>query len=112
MAAVQAGDLEAARGYYALDATLWYNVSGETLTVEQHFKKAETVHRGFRNLRYDDIRVRAFTGGYVQQHRVLGELADGSIIDISVCLVVEVTDGKICHRDEYLDGAAIARVQR
>jgi ketosteroid isomerase-like protein len=63
------------------------------------------------NLKYVDIRVTPFAGGYVQQHRVIGDLPNGDRLNIPACFVVQVREGKIAHRDEYIDSAALAPVQ-
>jgi hypothetical protein len=62
-------------------------------------------------IRYLDIRVNPFDGGFVQQHRVLGDLPNGATLDIAACFVVKVKDGKIAHREEYIDSAAQAPVR-
>ncbi len=111
MRAAEAGDLELVRTCYTDDATLWLNVTGKTLSIDEHIEIIRAMRGRVSNLRYLDIRVTPFVGGFVQQHRVLGDLPDGGTLDIDACFVVKVRDGKIAHRDEYLDSAAQAPVR-
>ncbi len=111
MHAAEAGDLELVRECYTDDATLWTNSTGKTLSIDDHIKMVKGMRGKVTNLRYPDIKVIPFAGGYVQQHRVLGDLPDGKKLDIPVCFVAQVRDGKIAHRDEYLDSGAQAPVR-
>ncbi|WP_319798856.1 nuclear transport factor 2 family protein [Nitrobacter sp.] len=110
MHAAQSGDLDTVRECYTADATLWLNVTGKTVRADDHMKNVKGMQSRVQDLRYVDIRVTAFEGGYVQQHLVTGKLADGSDLHIPACFVVKVIGGKIAHRDEYIDSAALAPV--
>lgn len=111
MKAAEAGDLDLVRDCYAEDATLWINTKGTTISIDDHLKTVKAMRGRVNNLRYLDIRVTPFVGGFVQQHRVLGDLPDGQTLDIAACFVVQVRNGKIAHRDEYLDSLAQAPVR-
>jgi ketosteroid isomerase-like protein len=111
MKAAEAGDLDAVRDCYTDDATLWVNTTGKTLSIDEHLANMRVMRGRVSHLRYLDIRVNPFVGGFVQQHRVLGDLPNGAILDIAACFVVKVRDGKIAHRDEYIDSAAQAPVR-
>jgi ketosteroid isomerase-like protein len=111
MQAAEAGDLAAVRDCYADDATLWVNTTGKTVGIDEHLANMKVMRGRVSHLRYLDIRVNPFDGGFVQQHRVLGDLPDGATLDIAACFVVKVRGGKIAHRDEYIDSAAQAPVR-
>lgn len=44
--------------------------------------------------------------GFVEEHKVRGTLTDGSKLDLAVCVLADVRDGKICDLREYLDTSA------
>jgi uncharacterized protein len=111
MKAAQDYDFDTLRDCYTPDATLWLNITGATLRAEDHLNTVKTVTTQVRNLRHENIRVRAIPGGYVQQHRTRGELPNGKTYEVHACFVVEVRDGKIAHRAEYIDSAAVAAVR-
>jgi ketosteroid isomerase-like protein len=110
MRAAQAGDMETVRDCYTADATLWLNVTGRTLKADDHIASIKAMRGRVNNLRYEDIQVKPFDGGYVQQHMVYGDLPDGGKFEVAACFVVQVRDGKIAHREEYIDSASIAPV--
>jgi hypothetical protein len=57
-------------------------------------------------LRYRDIRLKRTTDGWVQQHIVDTDGANGfQIRDMPVCVVVTLKGEKIQHIAEYMDGA-------
>jgi ketosteroid isomerase-like protein len=104
-------DLEALRSCYTDDATLWFNFSGETVSAVTHLNTVGALQAKISNLRYEDIRVIPFDGGYVQQHSVRGDLSDGTKLDIAACFIVHMRDGLIVHREEYIDSAATAKLR-
>jgi ketosteroid isomerase-like protein len=111
MAAAEAGNVDEIRKYYTQDATLWLNATGKTLTIDQHLGSVKQMRGRATNIRYVDIRVTPFKGGFVQQHRAIGDLPDGGKLSVDACFVCQVRDGKIAHREEYLDSAALAPVR-
>lgn len=46
--------------------------------------------------------------GFVDEHSVRGILPDGSQLDVAVCVVADVRDGKVTGIREYLDTGAAA----
>ena len=56
-----------------------------------------------RQMKYDDRRVRAFEGGFVQQHRMYLTHEDGFVGKMDVCFVAYVRNGKISRIYEYFD---------
>ncbi|MEO1222300.1 MAG: nuclear transport factor 2 family protein, partial [Pseudomonadota bacterium] len=66
------------------------------------------VHSLVPDFRYENA-VRSETDrGFVEEHDVCGTLPDGSTFKLVVCVVGEVTDGKITTLREYVDTAAAA----
>ena len=60
------------------------------------------------DFRYDDAVRSATATGFVEEHRVRGVLPDGSQLDVAVCVVADVRDGKVASIREYLDTGAAA----
>jgi ketosteroid isomerase-like protein len=106
--AIEAGDVEGVAAIYADDAVIWHN----TDQIEQ--PKADNLavlgwlvkHTASRE--YREIRRSGIEGGFVQQHVLHVEFADGRSADLPACLVVRVAGDRIVRLDEYLDGAAVA----
>jgi ketosteroid isomerase-like protein len=64
------------------------------------------VHKTVRDFRYENPVRSATTTGFVEEHAVRGTLPDGSRLDLQVCVVAEVTDGKVAVIREYVDNKA------
>ena len=60
------------------------------------------------NFRYEEARRSETATGFVEEHSVRGVLPDGSPLDVAVCVVADVRDGKVCEIREYLDLSAAA----
>jgi hypothetical protein len=72
---------------------------------------------GFANLRarvgdhrYTEVRRSVFADGFVEEHRVVSTLPDGTPLDVVACVVGSLSpDGLICELREYVDTAASSR---
>ena len=64
------------------------------------------VHKAVRDFRYENPVRSATATGFVEEHAVRGTLPDGSRLDLQVCVVAEVSGGKVTALREYLDGKA------
>ena len=60
------------------------------------------------DLRYEDAVRSATHTGFVEEHAVRGTLPDGRALDLAVCVVADVRDGKVAALREYVDTAAAA----
>ncbi|MGD8829481.1 MAG: nuclear transport factor 2 family protein [Pseudomonadales bacterium] len=67
---------------------------------------SQSVRRVVANFRYEDARRSGTDTGFVEEHNVRGELPDGSRLELAVCVVADVRDGKVCDLREYLDVSA------
>jgi ketosteroid isomerase-like protein len=107
-AAIEAGDVEEVASFYADDALIWHNTDqveqpkADNLAVLGWLVK-NTASREYRHVRRSTI-----DGGFVQQHVLHLEFADGRKADLPACLVVQVSDDRITRLDEYVDGAMVA----
>ena len=67
---------------------------------------SRAVLRVVKDFRYEDAKRSSTATGFVEEHNVRGVLPDGSNLDVAVCVVADVRDGKVCHLREYLDLSA------
>jgi ketosteroid isomerase-like protein len=68
-------------------------------------RAVNAVVSGFR---YEEAKRSETTTGFVEEHYVRGTLPDGSALDLAVCVVADVEDGRIVDLREYLDMSAAA----
>lgn len=103
-AAIEAGDVERIKAIYAPDAVIWHNNDQKEQTVEENLRVLGWVVRNLKNRHYRVTRRAAIPGGFVQQHVLEAETANGPF-SMPACIVVEVKGGRISRLDEYLDSA-------
>ena len=112
--AIEAGDVERIKAIYAPDAIIWHNDDQKEQTVEENLRVLTWVTRNLTNRHYRVKRRVAIPGGFLQQHVLEAQTANGPF-SMPDCIVVEVKDGRIARLDEYLDSgqtAALARLAR
>ena len=107
--AIEAGDYETVAGMWADDVLVWH--SGDTADNDR--VRALKVIRWFINVttarRYEILDRHHFDGGFVQQHLLHADAANGESIDLRVCIVIKVgADDLITRIDEYFDPADMA----
>lgn len=105
IAAAEARDIDALRAIYTDDMTVWKNVDGNARTADEHLSTYRQSTAMFTKLRYVDVSVFPFEGGYAQQHEIEVELESGKTVRFPCCLFVRVRDGRIARIDEYFDSA-------
>jgi ketosteroid isomerase-like protein len=91
-------------------AMIWHNTDGLTVTIAENLTPFGTFAAKVPHRRYEDVKITPFDGGYVQQHRWLGESIDGESFGVSACAIMHVRNGKIVRVDEYFDSAPIIRL--
>ena len=109
--AIEAGDVAAIRAIYAPDAVIWHNNDQLEQTVEENLRVLEWVARNLKNRQYRVKRRVAIPGGFLQQHVLEAETANGPFA-LPACIVVEIKDGRISRLDEYLDSGQTAALTR
>ncbi len=103
--AITAPQLDLMDSLFSDDFTMWYGISNSSLDRTQAL---DFFRRYFPTitLRYDDIVCTPTATGWIQQHLVNTEGADGfKVSDLPVCMVVTVKGDKISRMDEYFDSA-------
>ena len=65
---------------------------------------AAAVFNATSELGYRNVRRHPIDGGFIQQHQLVGRLADGTQIPpVEICMVIKVRDGKLISVEEYFD---------
>lgn len=106
-AAIEAGDIEAVSDCYADDAVIWHNDDKLETDKAANLKVLSRFISFAPKRTYADRRVIVFDRGFVQQHVLIAERADGGRVELPACLVCQVADGRITRLDEYLDSATV-----
>ena len=110
-AAIEAGDVEAVRGIYADDVTVWHNFDQVDQTREQNLATLGWMHGHASGLRYTDVRRILLDHGFVQQHVLRGTARNGTEMAIPAMLHVHCANGHIARIEEYLDPAQAAAMR-
>jgi ketosteroid isomerase-like protein len=110
--AIEAGDPDTVRAFYAPDARLWHNHDGIEQTVDQNMKVLAWFVKTLPHRHYRVLRREALPDGFVQQHVLEATLPDGTPWKLDACVIVRVKDGRIVRLDEYLDSAQAAALAK
>jgi ketosteroid isomerase-like protein len=106
--ALEAGSVEDVNACFAPGARLWHNFDRIARTPEENVAGLETLFTGFPKRSYVDVRRLPTAQGWVQQHVLRLERADGAVVDWPGCIVFDVAEGKITRLDEYVDIASLS----
>jgi ketosteroid isomerase-like protein len=99
------GDEERVRNLCAPDMRARQN-NNPPMDLESLLGFSRSVLRVVDNFRYEDAKRSATATGFVEEHSVRGVLPDGNSLDLAVCVVADVRDGRVCDLREYLDVSA------
>jgi ketosteroid isomerase-like protein len=99
------GDSATVRKLCAASVAIRQN-QGEAMDLDTLLAFTSQVLSVVNNFRYEDVICRATESGFVEEHLVRGNLADGQEISIAACVVGEISDGKITSLSETLDSVA------
>jgi ketosteroid isomerase-like protein len=106
--AIEAGDVEAVAAAYADDVAIWHNTDGALQSKAENLQTLAGLIRAYPHRRYEDRRLTAFPGGFVQQHTLRAVRRDGAHRELPACIVCQVANGRITRLDEYFDSAHVA----
>lgn len=104
--AVEHGDLDELRDIFTPGAVVWHNTDEKLVDVETTIANLRKIRASARVFHYTDIKREPTPSGFVQQHTLILELADGTRIRDLACCICRVEDGRIAHMDAYHDSAA------
>ncbi|MGA0237763.1 MAG: nuclear transport factor 2 family protein [Acidimicrobiales bacterium] len=108
LAALNHGDVEAARGCYHPDADIWHDFDGVTQTVDQNMALMAAMGRRALHREYVIRRLEPIEGGYLQQHTLkITTLAGQDLVAEAIALVQVGDDGLIHRLDEWINPASL-----
>ncbi|MEO8299870.1 MAG: nuclear transport factor 2 family protein [Burkholderiales bacterium] len=105
-AAIERGDIDVAGNCYHDEALIWHSYDGLSQTRAENARVLKYLSRNVKGLRYVGVERDCFAQGFVQRHRLQGEVR-GMALDAPVCVVVHVADGQIHRLYEYVAAADI-----
>jgi len=108
--AVERGDVDALKGYYAPAAKIWHNTDELEQTPGDNVETLKGFVTRIRDRKYRERRLHVFPGGFVHQHTLSGvRTKDGVAVRLTACIVCLVENGRITRLDEYFDSEGVAR---
>lgn len=109
---LEQGNIGILREVYAPNVAIWHNTDLQVQTLADN----EATLKGFISRivdrRYEERRLDAFPGGFVQQHKLTGTRKDGVRVSLHACIVCKVENGRITRLDEYFDSAAVEQFRK
>ena len=106
--ALERKDYDTVESCYAPEIVIWHSHDQlyESRASNLAMLKAGMERPGGKT-RYKDRRVRAFEGGFVQQHTIYVTYESGFVGQMDVCFIGYVRDGKLSRIYEYFDTGQI-----
>lgn len=105
--AIQAGDIETVKACYDPDVVVWLNTAGVGVDRQANIAVLTGFIGKTSERLYQNRRVQAFPGGYVQQHLLKATHVKGPVLELPASLICQVRDGVIVRLDEYFDSAPL-----
>lgn len=105
--AIQAGDIATVKACYHPDVVVWLNTAGVGVDRQANLGVLTGFVGKTSERRYQNRRVQAFPGGYVQQHLLKATHVKGPVLELAATLVCQVQNGVIVRLDEYFDSAPL-----
>lgn len=102
---VEHGDLAELRAIFTADAVVWHNTDEKIVDVDTTIRNLDTIRSDAKVFHYTDIRREPTPSGFVQQHTLVVEMADGRSMRDLACCICRVEDGRIARMDAYHDSA-------
>jgi len=108
MDALNVGDPQLVREFYAPDATVWHNFDNVDQPIDENMKLLGWMVRKAPSRRYRVLRREIVPGGWFQQHVLEAQLSGGREMKLYACCVITLSDGRIRRIEEYVDPAQTA----
>lgn len=106
--ALNEGNSDKVRTFYAPDATIWHNYDNAFQSLDDNMKVLEWMVRKAPQRSYHVVRREIIPGGWFQHHVVEAKLANGREMKMFACCVITLKDGLIHRIEEWLDPAQAA----
>lgn len=103
--AFEKGDTERVRAMCTPEMRAQQN-NNPPMDLDTLLEFSRAVLRIVKDFRYENAKRSNTATGFVEEHSIRGVLPDGSDLDLAVCVVADVSNGKVCHLREYLDISA------
>lgn len=104
--ALEGDDHNAVRAYCADDARFWNNLDVER-SVDEMLAVHAAEQRLVPDLHFEDDRFTETDSGYVHQATIRGTTTKGDDVEIPLCAVVTVVDGRISRVEEYVSSSHV-----
>ena len=108
--AAETRDYDALMEIFDPKAMIWHNTDELTVSMADNLPVSITFTAKVPHRRYEEIKITPFDGGFVQQHKMVGESIEGEPFSLPACAVMHVRDGKIVRIDEYFDSVPFIRL--
>jgi ketosteroid isomerase-like protein len=112
IAAIEQGNISRLYELCSEDVVIWHNNDDQDVDLDNVARTLSWLSAHVRELRYAEVRRRAFAGGYVQQHVLTGIAPSGDQLRLPACLIMHVSDGLVNKIEEYLDSAGVEVLRR
>jgi ketosteroid isomerase-like protein len=108
--ALEKKDYDTLESCYAPEAVVWHSHDQLYESRESNLAMLKAgMERPGGKMRFKDRRVRAFEGGFVQQHTLYVTYESGFVGQMDVCFIGYVRDGKLSRIYEYFDTGQIGK---
>lgn len=101
--ALERKDYETVESCYGPECVVWHSHDCLYQPRAENLAMLKASIESKRVMKYDDRRVRAFEGGFVQQHRMYLTHENGFRGQMDVCFIAYVRNGKMSRIYEYFD---------
>jgi ketosteroid isomerase-like protein len=105
--AIEHADIDGVKQIYAPDVKYWVNFTDQSQGLDEILEMMRIFNGKIKDLHYEVEAREFFPGGFVQRCRITGELKSGDGLNVPLCLVIYVEDGRIVRIYEYLDVASM-----
>lgn len=111
--AIEAGDIATMQSSFIPDAEIWHNTDEQIVSPAETAETLAGMVSRIKDHKYTDRRVTPFSGGFVQQHVLVGRrIHDEGAVRLPCVVICQVDDGKISRLDEYFDSAHVAEFRK
>lgn len=101
--AIEHKDFETVESCYAPEAVIWHSHDCLYQSRTDNLAMLKSGMQKHKRMHYDNRRVHAFEGGFVQQHTLYVTHPNDFVGQMDVCFVAYVRDGMISRIYEYFD---------
>lgn len=107
--AISSRDVAKLDALYHPDVVIWHAATGQVVPRSEALAMSGAVFNATSELGYLHVRRHPIERGFIQQHQLVGRLADGRPIPpVEICMVIKIRDGKLISVEEYFDLAKLS----